>query len=1170
MKLNPLHLPIQGYGLIEAAAGTGKTHTIVSLVLRLLLGHDSELRRIDEILIVTFTRAAAMELRDRLRSRLREARDAFMDNKPPVDEFLAELKKSPDDPKLERDIKLLQAAIEQVDEAAVFTIHGFCYRLLTDFSFASSLLVQHQYALDISPYQQLAVEQFWRHYTYSLPADLNRTIRHFCADPEKLQKTLRSCLELDLVSVKGDRRKSIQAVACELEQTFVQVIECWQAGVREEIETSYISKRQGTGGHADSLDEFDRWAATGGKLILPNNTMAAAKLLAIYHRDVLLHPKNCNKTGEEPSLKYFLEATDKAMGCYRELQATFYGAALRGIQEYTQAAKETYQVIGPDDVLRLTTHILQQPLNQRFGEQVRARYPVAFIDEFQDTDSSQWAIFNQLYPDNTGQSALVMIGDPKQAIFGFRGADLNTYLRARRQVPVKNRAIASINWRSSVAMVAAVNALYAGHSNPFANTAIEFTAVQPQPDACRDSWCLQGQPQPPLQFLQEFLPSSSKTTNRAKLARQAIDTLIEFFNNEATIDGRPLQYGDVTFLVNDRYEADALRSVLRSKGLASAWHSRNSVFSSTTAEDLSCILNALLANDERLIRTALATRFFGQPLPQLYQELTDEKRWAIHLERFEHYRQLWQAQKLMTMLQKLLQDYGLTAIHLRRGVQGARTLTDFRQLGELLQQQMIQLGSMHQLQRWFNSKLGTEAEVEAYRIRLESDANLVQIATIHSAKGLQYEVVVLPFGIKGQSEQNSLLIHTSDSATLDLGPDKKTRVEGYKRSLAESLRLLYVALTRAKHACYVLIGDLNPKNSESAWHSLRHVLLPNSTIDPSDAAEEISTRLQTLSNQHPCIAYRRLDLPEATRDSSDTSAAQPADQLDAEQGIWPFVQQRPFTGTINRNWEVSSYSRLTAAVAADFRPGWGDEIQANVQYRDAGTGIEAKFPKGAKPGLCLHDILEHWPSTKEQELAHIETMLKQHAMRLSDDYNADTVLHWLRRVRQTPLTMGASLKAIQHCIKEMQFCLPIADVDTMQLRSILKRHGYNAEQLSQSSLYGMLQGYIDMVFEHDGKFWVIDYKSNWLGGSIAEYSHATMEHAIYSHRYDLQFLLYSVAVIRLLAVRQSKACAYDSFGGVCYLFLRGMDGANNTGIYPHYPGLAILHELDDLFAGRGH
>ena len=1168
MKLDPLALPIQGYGLIEAGAGTGKTHTIVSLVLRLLLGHKSELRRIDEILIVTFTRAATMELRDRLRSRLSEARDAFMSSEPPADEFLAELKKSPDDPKLERDIKLLQAAIEQVDEAAVFTIHSFCYRVLTDFPFASNLLVQHQYVLDISPYQQLAVEQFWRHYTYALPVDLNRTIRHFCADPAALQKTLKSCLELDPISVKGDRHESMQAMACKLEQTFVQVVECWQAGVREKIAASYISKRQGTGGHSDSLDGFDLWATAGGKLMLPNKTIPAIELVASYHRASLLQPININKMGKKPDLAYFLEAIDQTMACYRELQATFYGAALRGIRNYAQVAKETNQVSGPDDVLQLLTRALHHPLSHQLSEQVRAQHPVAFIDEFQDTDPSQWAIFNQLYPAHAKNSALIMIGDPKQAIFSFRGADLNTYLRARQQVPAERRAIAGTNWRSSVELIAAVNALYEGHSNPFANAAIEFTAVKPQPNACCDSWCLQGQAQPPLQFLQGFSPSSSKTASHARLAQQATDTLIEFFKNKATIDGQPLQYGDVTFLVNSRYEAEALRTALRKKGLASAWRNRSSVFSSTAAEDLFCILNALLANDERLIRTALATRFFGYSLPTLYQELTDEKLWAMHLQRFEHYRQLWQAQKLMTMLQKLLQEYGLTAIHLQRGIEGIRTLTDFRQLGELLQQQMSQLGSMHQLQRWFNSKLGTAAEAEEYQIRLESDANLIQIATIHSAKGLQYEVVMLPFGIKQQGKQSSLLMRTDNHTALDLSPNKEAQAEGRKESLAEALRLLYVALTRAKHACYVLIDDLDPKNGESAWHSLHHVLLPDNNTNPADTAGEISARLQALSAKHPGIAYHRLDALETTTDSPDTSALQPTSQIDAEQSILQVAQQRPFTGAINRNWGVSSYSRLTTAIETSFQPGWGDEMQASVKHLDGGTGIEAEFPKGAKPGLCLHDMLEHWPAAKEQELAHIEAMLKQHAMRLSGDYSADTVLQWLRRVRQTPLDIGASLETIQHCAKEMQFCLPVADVDSVQLCSILERYGYNAERLSQTSLYGMLQGYIDMAFEHNGKFWVMDYKSNWLGGHTAEYNYDAMAHAIYSHRYDLQLLLYSVVLLRLLMVRQPKASAYDNFGGVYYLFLRGMDGANNTGIYKHHPNLTLLHELDDLFAGQ--
>lgn len=1199
-------MPIQGRHLIQASAGTGKTHTIISLVLRLLLGQDDKGEPIiplglNQILVVTFTRAATAELRERIGRRLMEAKTVFAAtanegaataNEEVKDKFLRTLWTQSKDKM--RDLKLLKSAFQQTDEAAIFTIHSFCQRILTESAFESGFFPKREFVMDQSEQLQSAVQDFWRREVYPLSTEFNCLVREFYANPDALVRTLGNHVHKPGLLVQGQTGKSLEGLGEELKATLLEVKERWQKDkVQQVIEDSSASKAKTKPGGAIWLDQINLWVQSEEVLTLPSNDgdTELSQMLKRYSRASLTNPDNLKKAGEPPAAEGFFDAIDKALDCLNLFQVTFLANALRSLHTSVNPDSKADQKIHPDAVLRLTADILRRPVGVRLAADVRERYPVAFIDEFQDTDPEQWKIFSLLYPHqahedtpNPRPSALTLIGDPKQAIFSFRGADLNTYLEARKSVPPDRILDADVNWRASVPMLAAINALYQGHPSPFAHTEITFHKTETKPEAQKNEWCYQGKAQQALTFWypnpEAISDTWSKSSTQETIAKITADKIDALLKGAAEIGGKPLNPADITCLVNNRWEGELLQQTLRKQGLSSSWHSRNPVFATEIAKDLRCVLAAVLADgDHRSVRTALAAALFDLSVPELYRETTeDESRWLQHLNRFKNYRRLWLERGLIIMLQRLLDDYGLVAGYLSKDARSARMLTDLRQLVELLQSQALVLGDIHSLYRWLCDQLEVTEESEAHQIRLESDAELVQITTVYKAKGLEYGIVILPFGIQMSTAAKEIfVVHDENTGgkrlVLESQADEATKLKAGEDDLSEAMRLLYVALTRAKYACFVGIPSYRIRSKNPHKTPLGQLLFQGQfeEKDLKENAKQIEGRLQVLSKLCPHICHEPYpqDLQELSNSNEVKDSDASANESDSKTPRENFAVRSEFRGTIDGRWGVTSYSSLIATgnFWADQRAGWKNETQETGEtFSGADGGVAAVFPKGAVPGLCLHDILEQW-SDKEAQ-AQVERNLQTRGIQVTWPQGIPGLMDWLQKVRGTPLGMGTDLASLSQSVPEMQFHLPIEATDTRQLSCILKNYGYVDAPLAQDMLQGMLQGFIDLIFEHEGKFWLADYKSNWLGERPDQYSQALMGKSMQTHRYDLQLLLYSTALLRLLKLHQPDVDPKTRFGGCCYLFLRGMDGSGKYGVYRHQPCADVLQEIDDWFAGK--
>ncbi|MFQ2245739.1 exodeoxyribonuclease V subunit beta [Aeromonas enteropelogenes] len=1180
--LNTLRFPLHGERLIEASAGTGKTYTIAGLYLRLLLGHGPLIEEgadagqasaherplsVTEILVVTFTEAATAELRGRIRGRIHEARLAFMRGQS-TDALLAQLLAEVEDHELAA--RRLLAAERQMDEAAVFTIHGFCQRMLKQNAFESGALFETEFLTDDSQLRLQAVSDYWRAEFYPVDKTLASAVRALWPSPAALLREMNGWLdnsELEMRPPAGD--ETLAARHQVAMARIAAVKEGWLAQV-DEI-------RRQTDGHISRYTgkNYEGWLAKIADWAQDETSgYAIPKELDRFGQTVL--EANLKKGGDVPTLPLFSEI-DALLASRPGIRDLILQRAAVVVRSRMQASKRQAHQLSFDDLLKDLDGALGSSLGERLCERIRATYRVAMIDEFQDTDPQQYRIFHRLYGGHK-DTALLMIGDPKQAIYGFRGADIFTYIQARRNVSAHYTL--GRNWRSSSALVAAVNGLFERAKDPFIYEAdIPFLPVEAQGKS--KALLLEGETAPVLHCWQlTGQPTFNKGDYQSKMARATaaeIHRLLTLAREDKALIGEtPVKAGDIAVLVRTGAEGKLVQQELARLAIASVYLSnRESVLEQVEAREILLILHACQnPSEERSLRAALATGLFDLDAKALDELASDERAWESAVQEFMEYRKVWHKRGVLAMLRALLHRRNLAASLLASSY-GERRLTNFLHLGELLQQVSSELDGEYALLRWLGEAVNRQSGQDAEQIlRLESERKLVQIVTIHKSKGLEYPLVFLPF-ICSHRSADTPLYHEADEAgnrtILDLTGAEDSLAEADKERLAEDLRLLYVALTRGVYATWLGLAPVRSGNGKSEKTDLHQTAIGYllQKGEEGDAAT-LATALRALAEDLPGVAV------------GEPSLTRPA-PLPAEEEQLGEPQVRRFGGTLERDWWISSYSGLAAqghghskGVLAN--PGFDDEVVTEAAALAAEEPVQAPqpsiftFPKGARPGTLLHSLFEtiDFQSAAGEPLAqHIATLLAQDGF---DESWAQVLQQQVEAVLDTPLETGfgepVRLRDLAPERKqvELEFFLPMGRVTAPALTALCQQHdplSRGNKPLSFATVQGMLKGFIDLVFEWQGRWYLLDYKSNHLGMSPADYSRPALEQAMVDHRYDLQYQLYSLALHRLLSLRLPGYDFEQHFGGVFYLFLRGMP---QGGIFHTRPSRELVLGLDRLFS----
>ncbi len=1185
--LDALTFPINGMRLIEASAGTGKTYTIANLYLRLLLGlgQDRPLA-VDSILVVTFTTAATEELRERMRQRIVLAHDAFLGGES-ADPFIAGLISAL--PDRAAACALLDAARRQMDEASISTIHGFCHRALADNAFASGAAFDLEMVMDETLLQQQAVEDFWRQQLATLDPDSASLLPLDWKSPEALLRAVSPYLGSQQLVLEPEADWSGDKVAS-LRSDVEAFKSLWLEQGIGQLLLKFPFKSNSRVRDGGRIQEMERFCQSS-RLEFVSSRQESWEL---WSPDAIAAATP--KAEQVPAHEAFQRCGQLASafaGLRQQLRIHLLTKAIASIAGSMRLAKQDLNQLSPDDLLRNLALALDRPVSGKELAQLLARqYPVAMVDEFQDTDSLQYRIFDAIYSPSAAATWL-MIGDPKQAIYKFRGADVFTYIRARRRVARNTGGLFSLatNWRSSTAMVAAVNKIFQradqmnrGKGAFLYPDDIPFTPVLASPGADKNPMLVDGREPAPLALF--YCRGDGKKDRlsaqraRQSLAQKTAAKIVELLNaateGRLTIGGEALAPGNIAVLVRERKEAEVVKEALARRGVNSVFLSRESVFDAPVAVDLYHVLQAVLhPGNERKLRSALATGLLDVALPEIAALDHDIHALQALQEEFAGYRQQLQRYGVLSMLRQLMAVRDLPARLLaQKG--GQRSLTDLRHLGELLQQASESSGGIHELLRWYLRHLDDKrrADNDSQRVRLESDDKLVQIVTIHASKGLEYDVVFVPLASFAR-QSSECIFHRQDNADAGKGfvtvADLAARPQSlqlteYER-LAEDLRLLYVALTRARHQCYIGLANIAGHRpvmpfSETA---MAHLLgYPDVEADESQLLE----RLQSLADD---FGERLLALDIFTES-----------ELDEIHSVrWPeatpgTLSLPPPPSLLGDNWSLTSYTALargSASIAP--RRGAADEQEETEAENSPGDEYTpAAFPRGARYGTLLHNILENIDFACDQRslLAAIQRQLE--AFGLNSDCWGGAVASWLRQVLTSPLLPHSALSLAQipldARISEMEFNFVMSgNVNAAILDRTLRQRGYLAHSpaLEFTQVNGIMRGFIDLVFQHDGRFFLVDYKSNYLGPSPDSYHAAAMEQAISAHRYDLQYLIYATALHRYLAGRVPDYDYERHFGGVYYLFIRGMADAagSGRGVFYARPDSATITALDHLF-----
>jgi exodeoxyribonuclease V beta subunit len=1184
-------MPLGARVLIEASAGTGKTFTIGLIYLRLLL--ECELR-VEQILVATFTDAAAQELRERLRRRLVEAEhclqrrgaeggDADVQQVAPADadSLAAWLATNfADAETARRALRRIQLARADIDRAPIATIHALCQRIQRDYPLESGAAFAVDKLVDETELLRECVEDFWRRRYLTGTVDAREAQAVLSGGPEGLLRDLHAMLASDATAVAADGLAEMDR-QIELLRNTNDLAELRRLAADKCL---YASRKTALSARLTAVADI----LENGQDIEDALTAKLDKVFdvgAIEEQQAADAPQRLRTL---PLIVRLLRLRDLLKTRDVFARGTALAAALAYCREELprraqRRNAQTYSMLIDGVYARLCSADADATLAERLFE----AFPAALIDEFQDTDQRQFAIFDRIYRDHAGnlRGTLAMIGDPKQAIFGFRGGDIAAYLRASTQAT--QRFSLAVNHRSSSVLVGALNALYGHTDGGFDDARIRYRQVQADGKCDEKPYARDGIAVATPLTIHRFRDDAT-IKGLGELETLALqdcaERIVELLNDPAqTIAGTRVAPGDIAVLLPTNKHIAALRELLVARRVPCVSSGRGSVFDGDVARELELILYAVLnADDDRAVRGALSTRLLGARFADIVAWQDDTQAFERELERFAAWRDLVHTRGVLALIEAVLEH---RAASLLATPEGERVVTNLRHLGELLAEQESAQHGLDGLYAWFAAirREGGEGgdAADARQLRLESDAARVSVLTVHKSKGLQFPIVFLPLVWRisdrsGQRAPKALRFHDDAGHTcIDLGSANfvSYRARHFREDLQERLRLLYVALTRAVYAVHVywVDRDVRADDDADAWKlPAIDVLIRQAQqslgLPPGEAA--LDALAQKLGGVAVAVAFSgtRADFVAVAAPDTPRAARKPLPAL------------RPF------QW-LHSFSALTRhMVASGAEPAAADEADdgsdAVLEMLDDTSEdphlLALDTWRGRRFGNAVHKVLEQaapgnvWP----QQRALLAAQLLAEAVRATTESGGDpleSVGQMIDRVRQTDLGDGLRLAdlAADARVAEFEFQFPV-HVGVAQLRALCAAHGCaNAvpAHLSVPVLNGMLTGFADLIFLHAGRYHVLDYKTNRLGTRASDYRGAALDAAMAAHNYDLQALLYSVALHRYLRQRLDGYTHERHLGESWYLFLRAVGLQRGLGVCRRRWPPALILALDHAFAG---
>ena len=1084
--------PLGRSNLIEASAGTGKTYTLSGIALRLILENELDL---SQILMVTYTEAACTEIKSRMRQLLHAAAQSRTSAS---DQFL--------DGSLWRSVKSregtamrIKRALQIFDQAPIFTIHGFCQRILTEYAFESGVLFDTTLVTELMPFHEKLMQDF-------------------------LRKNLCQWTTEQILFALEKRRPKI---------------------------------------------DFE----------LLNGQLQQAPLTDLF---MILPAFSQNKIPDHERGKDF----EKYLVFLTVQLFRNYHADIR--QRLLQKNRRSFDMLLTD-----LNSALRSPARRNWlRKEIQTRYRAVLIDEFQDTDSIQYEIFGHLF--DQGSTQIFYIGDPKQSIYSFRGADIFNYFKSIKKA--EQRYTLDENHRSTAGLIQAVNTIFLNNRTPFILSGLSFTPTRAAHSKNEPVFVLKGETLAPCQLW--FIPRPDKTGLKGTLiaknwvlpkiakavAAEIAGLLNKGLKQEACIGDAPLKPYDIAILVRKNDEALLLQEALKLRNVPCVLDRSSHLFESHEAWEMERLLAAILhPADEGRVKSALLTDLWcaGLDPDALLPEMLET--WWDAVGHFTDFHQIWKREGFMKMFFQILEKKKIRS-RLMRFPNGERRITNILHLAEIIQRYIqVNHAEMIQVLEWIGVQRNkARTEIEEHQIRMESDDQAVRIVTIHKSKGLGYPVVFCPFLWEGKTlpnRQDVLKFHDSINdfrLTFDFGSEafEENSLRHEEEEWAENIRMMYVALTRAKVRLYLIWGAINSADTSAPaylFHGNFHESQKKSCEETKKKIRETNDEvlyeelIRLVRNSHETIHLSKIDF-----DQDESYKREPSFPL----SLYPRTMQRSFSN----EWKISSFSQLTRQTVTergeqDFDE--QDELALDTKEKASQPTIH-DFPAGTTTGLLFHEILQNVLYGKDSG-EDLETQIERRLNRFGffPDLWKGVVLGTVQNILNYPLiTQERSFNLGQlnqsRFLTEMEFYYPLKRITCSMINEFFSKENNRTEPFTASLLEplafdpvsGFMKGYIDFVFEHQNRYYIIDWKTNYLGPQTNEYSQASMQRAMRVHAYPLQYHLYVLALHLYLEKRLDHYNYEKNFGGIFYVFVRGLDLAHpGYGVYADRPSFSVIEAL---------
>ena len=1114
-------LKLEGNLLLEASAGTGKTYTITSLVLKAISGFFARTYRLDEILIVTFTNAATKEISHRIKKRLENAKNELLTNQiqdSAVQEIIQKINKN-------FFLTNLQNSLNYLNRLNVFTIHGFCQQIVKENFLLANFKKEKKLLTDLTQIEnQAAFFVFKDLYNQDKNPTLNKFFYEFASSKENMLKKIKPFCDRD-VFIKNLEKKSIHhLMSLYLEQTeqiknhLIKNLKIIKENLSENIKRYTQS----------SLEKKDKNIA----LFFKNQNQI--EILNYLGKEKIL--KSGIKKGKNFQDMEIFTLIDQTQDLKKRVFDAIFLKTKETFLFYKEKIKSKEYSIDFNDLIFLLKNSLEN--NQKLASAIRKKYPIAFIDEFQDTDQTQLSIFKNIY--NTKKTSLIFVGDPKQAIYKFRGADIYAYLSAKKSVD-KIFSLAT-NYRSSTNIIKALNKVYSLNKKPFLENGIDYQQITAF--GKNKNLLLENKEQSAIDFF--LLEDGDITNSKEIIAYKFAQIIFSLLTKNYILGKKKVSAQNIAIIVRTKSEANLLEKGLNQFNIKSVYSSRDlSVFKTNIARDVFYLLEAIVNYNNTNLLKKNCLNLFKYTNQQLEDLFSDEQKIEEEISCFKNYFNLWQNHGVFVMLTRVIAQKNLVKLLYDQD----NELDYLIYLSEVLEKYNQIYKQPYELLELYNKKMMSQNDAQEDTIAINKNLDAISIVTIHKSKGLEYDIVLMPF-FSFYKKDESCIYYQDHKLVYD---QEKKHESDFNR-LQEDMRLLYVALTRAVYKIYIAVLD----KDDLATKSSVNFLLANNTKNLS-----LSSYLDDLSAANKeLFSYKKIPQQIDFKYQIFQKKTKKEEQY--------FIKK--FTKTINTNYKLNSFTSLLNILEKNSKQ--KQEIIENKKDKKNTQEllrVILDFKKGKETGLFFHEILEKTKVLKKELSENELEKQDKKIIKIFSKYNIN--LDFLEDIKKYFCILKEKKIKLN---SDNSFSLSNLTTDNFQtelnFNMRLKENYFaiflkiiNQNPLKQSTenlkISGILTGIIDLIFVKDDKYYLLDYKTNYLGENFVDYETQKIKTNIKENYYDLQYYIYSLFLDFYLKKNLKNYSYENNFGGVIYLYLRGINSKNSSGIFFTKPSFDKISKL---------